>query len=606
MQQKLYGTSRFVFYPLMTVFICCILLINSLQSKSQTDTKKGLPFITNYRYQDFNADGVNWWAAEDNLGVMYFANSAGILVFDGQHWELVKPTGRAETRSVVKGKDGKIYVGTSGDLGFITAGKKGKPEFISLKNKLPEQHRTFKEVWETVSVNGNIFFRTNNKLFIWDYTSFKVIESKDGFHVGAVINDQYYCRIWNRGLCVLKNDSFYVVPNGEKFKQERIYAMLAYDKEKILIGTRTQGLFLYDGKDFTPFKTEADPYISNTSLYGGLVLSNGLFAINTFNDGMVIIDKQGKLVQRIDKSVGLQDNSVDQVFEDSHGILWMPLFNGIAKFDLRSSLTYFNESFGLPAKTVFSVGSDNKNIYAGTNNGLYLLNQPLNRFEKVEGTSGQIGNFIQNGKDLLVAGAEEGLLKINGATAVPVIAGVNYDFHVGALMRSKVDTTVIYCGLRNGVAIVRYNPATGTYAVESIGEGMNTNFGSFSETKSGGLWILGDTPGELKLVTPAKKDGKLLLTSASIEVFNYKQGLPLKPVFISDFNDTTYFASQKDSVFIFDEKKKRFLVDSTTFFRSFIVEDGDGTTASPKDAWGRVWANFGSGVFVKLPHQRWN
>jgi signal transduction histidine kinase/CheY-like chemotaxis protein/uncharacterized protein YigA (DUF484 family) len=601
MQQKLYGTSRLVFYPIMTVVICYALLIKPLAGQSQTDTKKGLPFITNYRYQDFNADGVNWWAAEDDKGVMYFANSTGILVFDGQHWELVKPTGRAETRSLTKGKDGKIYVGTSGDLGYVTAGKNGKPEFISLKNKLPEQYRVFKEVWETVSVNGNIYFRTNNKLFIWDYTSFKVIESKEGFHVGAVVNNQYYCRIWNRGLCVLKNDSFYVVPNGEKFKQERIYATLAYDKDRILIGTRTQGLFLYDGKDFTPFKTEADPYITNTSLYGGLVLSNGLFAINTFNDGMVIIDKQGKLVQRIDKSVGLQDNSVDQVFEDSHGILWMPLFNGIAKFDLRSSLTYFNESFGLPAKTVFSVGNDKDNIYAGTNNGIYVLNQSLNHFEKVDGTSGQVGNFIQNGKDLLVAGAEKGLLKISGAKVVPVIAGVNYDFHVGGLMRSKVDTNVIYCGLRTGVAIVRYNPATDTYAVESIGEGMNTSFGSFSETKGGGLWILGDTTGELKLVTPAKKDGKLSLTDAAIEVFNYKQGLPLKPVFISDFGDTTYFASQKDSVFFFDEKQKRFVFDNTAFFKSFIVEDADGTAASPKDAWGRIWANFGSGVFVKMP-----
>ena len=601
MQQKLYGASRLLFYPIVTAFICGILLIHSLTGQSQTDTKKGLPFITNYRYQDFNADGVNWWAAEDDKGVMYFANSTGILVFDGQHWELVKPSGRAETRSLVKGKDGKIYVGTSGDLGYVTAGKKGKLEFISLKNKLPEQYRVFKEVWETVSVNGNIYFRTNNRLFVWDYKSFKVIESKEGFHVGAAVNNQYYCRIWNRGLCVLKNDSFYVVPNGEKFTQERIYAMLPYDKERILIGTRTQGLFLYDGKDFTPFKTEADPYISNTSLYGGLVLSNGLFAINTFNDGMVIIDKLGKLVQRIDKSVGLQDNSVDQVFEDRNGILWMPLFNGIAKFDLRSSLTYFNESFGLPAKTVFSVGNDNNNIYAGTNNGIYILNQSLNRFQKVEGTSGQVGNFIQNGKDLLAAGAEKGLLKMNGTTAVPVIAGVNYDFHVGGLLRSKVDTTVIYCGLRNGVAIVRYNPATDTYAVESIGEGLNTNFGSFNETKSGSLWILGDTPGELKLVTPKKKDGKLLLTGGSIEVFNYKQGLPFKPVFISNFNDTTYFASQKDSVFIYDEKQKRFFADTTAFFKSFIVEDGDGTAASPKDAWGRIWANYGSGVFVKLP-----
>jgi signal transduction histidine kinase/CheY-like chemotaxis protein len=584
-------------------FILLLVLIAfSGTGKGQQHETKGLPFITNYRYQDYNADGVNWWAAEDDKGVMYFANSIGILVFDGQHWELIKPPGRWETRSLVKGEDGKIYVGTSGDIGYLAPGKKGKLEFISIKNSLPEKERVFNEVWETQSFNGHVYFRTTNKLFVWDYKSFKVIESKEGFHVGGSVNGQYYCRIWTRGLCVLKNDSFYVVPGGERFANERTYAMLPYDNKRMLIGTRTQGLFLYDGKEFTPFKTEADPYIANTSLYGGLVLSNGLIAINTFNDGMVIIDKQGKLIQRIDKSVGLQDNSVDQVFEDSRGILWMPLFNGIAKFDLRSSLTYYNETFGLPAKTVFAVGSNNDNIYASTNNGLYILNHSVNHFEKIAGTSGQTGNFVKNGKDYLVAGAEAGLLKLEGNKAIPVIAGINYEFHVGGIIRSEVDTTVIYCGLRSGLAIVRYNPVNSKYEVEAFKEGLNAGaIGFFNEMKDGGLWFGGDMPGELKLVKPQKKDGKLFLPDSSIEVFNYKQGLPRRSVYISKLDDKVYFASQKDSIFAFDEKQKYFIQDTASFLKKHILDDGDGTAENPKDAWGRTWANFGSGVFVKFP-----
>jgi signal transduction histidine kinase/CheY-like chemotaxis protein len=569
--------------------------------KSQHHDTKGLPFITNYRYQDYNADGVNWWTAEDDKGVLYFANSVGILVFDGQHWELIKPPGRTETRSLVKGDDGKIYVGTSGDVGYMAPGKKGKLEFVSLKNQLPEKDRVFDEVWETQLFDKRIFFRTTNKLFIWDGKSFKVIESKEGFHVGGSVNGQYYCRIWERGLCVMKNDSFYVVPNGEKFANERTYAMLPYDAKTMLIGTRTQGLFLYDGKDFTPFPTEADPYIKNTSLYGGLVLSNGLIAINTFNDGMVIIDKQGKLIQRIDKSVGLQDNSVDEVFEDSHGNLWMPLFNGIAKFDLRSALTYYNESFGLPAKTVFTIGSNKGNIYCGTNNGVYMLDQSANHFIKIPGTSGQVGNFVKHGNDFLVAGAEAGLLNLQGAKATPVVPAVNYEFHVAGIVKSRLDTNVIYCGLRSGLAIVRYNPATAKYAVESFAEGLRTGPGFFNEAKDGRIWILGDNIGEIKLVKPEKKDGKLIITPASYDVYNYKQGLPRKTIYITELDKQLYFASEKDSVFVFDDKQNRFIRDTSSFIRHYIKEDADGTAENPVDAWGRTWANLGSGVIVKMP-----
>ena len=563
---------------------------------------KGLPFITNYRYQDYNADGINWWAVEDDKGVMYFANGKGILVYDGQRWELIKmPGGTIGARSLVKGKDGKIYVGTeAGDVGYVTPGKNGKLEFVSLKDKIPENHRVSTVIWETQLFNGNVYFRTTNKIYIWDYKNFKVLESKEGFHVGNKVNGEYYCRIWTRGLCVLKNDSFHVVPNGEKFANERIYVMLPYDNNRMLIGTRTQGMFIYDGKEFTPFKTEADPYITNTSLYGGIILSNGLIAMNSFNDGMVIIDKEGKLIQRIDKSVGLQDNTVDLLFEDSRGNLWMPLFNGIARIDLHSSLTYYNESMGLPSMTVFNVGSNDGEIYAGTNNGISILRRSNNRFEKLEGTSGQTGNFLKNGNDFLAAGAEKGLLRITGDKVTPVIPGVNYDFHVAQLLRSKIDTTVIYCDLRNGLAILRYNPVSGSYNVESYADGLSSIAGYFIETKKGNLWILGDNPNELRLVTPDRSTGKVIITEKSFKVYNNKQGLPVKNIFMADLDDKAYAYSQKDSIFVYDEELDRFVRDTAVFFKNYLDADGDGTGVFPKDLAGNTWGNFGKGVFVRI------
>ena len=58
----------------------------------------------------------------------------------------------------------------------------------------------------------------------------KVIVSKDGYHVGNVINDIYYLRIWGVGLCTLKeDDTFEIVPGGEAFTSERIYSILPYE-----------------------------------------------------------------------------------------------------------------------------------------------------------------------------------------------------------------------------------------------------------------------------------------------------------------------------------------------------------------------------------------
>jgi signal transduction histidine kinase/CheY-like chemotaxis protein len=589
----------------LLLFNCLFLMIVPRQVNAQADAEKGLPFITNYRYQDYNGDGVNWWAAEDDKGVMYFANESGILVYDGSQWELVAPPGIKETRSLVKGKDGRIYVGTTGDIGYLAPGKNGKLEFVSLKNQLPEKDRVFREVWQTSIYNGEIYFGASNKYFIWDYQKFRVIESKDGFHQGAAVNGQFYSRVWNKGLCVLKNDSFHLIPGGERFASERTYALLSYDKDHMLIGSRTQGLFLYDGKNFTPFKTEADPYIFNTSLYGGLVLSNGLIALNTFNNGMVVIDRQGKLIQHLDKSIGLLDNSVDYIFEDSRGILWMPLFNGIAKLDLHSTLSYFDESTGLPAKTVFSVDVNKDTVYAGTNNGVYFLNKSTRRFQLIEGTGGQIYSFEKNGPDYLVAGAEFGLQKLSGGKSYTVIPSINYNFHAAGISRSKIDTTVIYVSTRTGLAAVRYTPgkASGNYNVESFQKDLNTRGGSFEETKEGYLWVSGDNPGEIKLVKPLRSQGKISLTDAAITIYNYKQGLPVKGGAFFNYDGNLYYASERDSIFTFDEKKNRFIQDTSLFLKKYMVNGTDGTTFFPKDHLGRVWGNLGTGVFVKIPQK---
>ena len=118
--------AGFLLYACNYVLLVCISIVFSNTSLAQNESK-GLPFITNYRYQEYNADGVNWWATEDDKGVMYFANTRGILVFDGQRWDLVRPPGISETRALAKGRDGKIYVATNGDIGYLSPFKTVKP-----------------------------------------------------------------------------------------------------------------------------------------------------------------------------------------------------------------------------------------------------------------------------------------------------------------------------------------------------------------------------------------------------------------------------------------------------------------------------------------------
>ena len=184
----------------------------------------------------------------------------------------------------------------------------------------------------------------------------KVIPSEDEFHVGQIVHGTYYVRLWNRGLCYLTDeDTFELVPGGEQFADERIYSILPYDDKRLLLGTRNQSFFIYDGVSFQPFKTEADELIGKSLYLPGLALENGDFIFNTSGGGAFRIDHQGKLIQTYTTKNGLQDGFATSAYLDSRNVLWLPLFNGISSINLNSTLSVIDSNMGLPSNVVFTV-----------------------------------------------------------------------------------------------------------------------------------------------------------------------------------------------------------------------------------------------------------
>ncbi|RLD21457.1 MAG: hypothetical protein DRI69_03970, partial [Bacteroidetes bacterium] len=577
-------------------------------SISQNTHEAGLPFITNYEYAEYGANAGNWGACEDDRGIMYFANYEGILEYDGANWRVIRHPNNYAGRSVLKGKDGVIYVSWDGDLGYLASDEYGTLDFVSTKDKLPKDEQIIQEVWFTYENDEGIWYQTSNRLFLWADDTFKIWRSEDGFHLTAIVHDKHYARIWNVGLTVMENGTFNLVPGGEMFANERVYVMLPYDDERILIGTRTQGLFIYDGKTFTPFKTEADQYIVNTSLYGGTALPDGKFALVCINNATVIIDRDGRLIQRIDRDTELQDNNVTAAYYDSRGILWMPLTRGISNIDLNIPFSQFNgENSGLLPRITYSIGRFNGIIYAGTTDGIYWLNAQSGKFQLVNGTRGQCYTFVQQGGELLAGTSDMGVVGIKGDQSYTVRPSVNYDYRCNGIYLSKIDTTVIYAVLESGLSVLRYRPGSNKvtdWVEESFAENVivNLNSGGLEEDAQGRLWMLSGEVGEIQVLTPTYVNGRLSLPDSDIRVYTTQDGLPEFPMYVFNFEGKMYFGtSGGDNFYLYDADQDRFVEDTEMPLINYIG-DGVNFSAIPVvDANGWLWADVGTGLFAIKP-----
>lgn len=457
-------------------------------------TERGLPFPSeHFAPPDYQQYPQNWAVTQDHRGLIYVANNDGILEYDGDSWRLIPTTTNTFVRSIAASEEGTIYAGTVGDFGYLKPDSIGVLRYASLYEHVPPLHESFSDVWGTHATSDGVYFQANERLFRWDGSNMRVWTSDEGFHTSFVVRDELYVRDFQRGLLKMVGDSLQQMPAGERFMDTPVHLMVPFPDGQILIGTSKDGLYLYDGQRLTPFSTEAQPFLEEYELYHGCLLSGGHVALATIGGGVLIIDREGRLVRVLGPSSELPDGVVHYVYEDQEGGLWMAFSNsGVARAEVVSPLSTYDESLGLEG-IIQSIERHQERLYVATGAGLFVLEeQPLTlrrrgngkrtAFRRVEGIPVS-WDLRSTGEGLLVA-TEKGiyLRQENGwerltqgtqHTARTIVASDRYDGWY-------------FVGGRQGVtALHRDGDSWTTRILPGIGREIH----SIDEDQQGALWV---------------------------------------------------------------------------------------------------------------------
>jgi len=518
----------------------------------------GKPLIQNYEPARYKAQTQNWAIVQDDRGVIYVGNNDGVLEYDAHEWRLIATKNKTVARSLANYK-GKVYVGAVGDIGFLAPDSIGKMAYTSLLDKIPKKERDFTDVWRTFSTPDGVFFFANHLLMRYKDGKMTTFKPDSAFHLGFQVNNQLFVREWNKGLLQFQNNLLIPVRGSSIFAKERIYAMLPYDDKRILIATRSKGLFLYDPtteEKFIPFISQADPFLLENQIYSGITKKiNGetYFILGTLRGGMVILNKKGEIRQIIDKSSGLQDENINSFFIDSQNALWVSLDKGISRIELSSPLSIMDESMGLEGSVLVSLHY-NGTLYVGTGLGVYY--QKGNRFFPVKNTGTQSWDLkIFQGK--LLAMTNDGVFEIRNDEAF-LIQSIPYarTAHVSAQNPNR-----IFIGTYEGLTSLLYDGKN--WKVEPKIKGFHHDqIRRILEEEDGKMWLGTEHRGIISLKF---KNSKSLQLDTLIH-YDTLHGLPvLNNISFSKIDGKLYFATEKG---IYTLEKNRF-VPSTIFGNEF-------------------------------------
>ena len=385
----------------------------------------GLPEIANYYKQAYRGGAQNRQIRQDRNGILYFANSEGVLSFDGVYWKTYPLPNKSIVRSLDFGPDNKLYVGGQDEFGYFSTDKQGKLVYNSLKHLVPEGERSFTDVWNIFFYNRKTFFQTSNKIFEISEGHCTVYKSERWRFIG-LSNNQLIAQDHNKGLLQFKNGVWAPFITASEFPDDYfVTSVTPISKDSSLITTIKHGVFVLSGNRVTRLQSPFLASIANKFISSSAVINENHIALATNLDGCFIIDRQGALVQSFSRKEGLQNNNILDIFIDKEKNMWLGLDNGIDFIAYSNAIKHIypdgqNEGSGYAALI------HNNSLFVGTSNGLYkvpLYNQQdlsyvKGAFEPVANTRGQVWNLSEVNGQLLL-GHHDGAFVIENNSARP-------------------------------------------------------------------------------------------------------------------------------------------------------------------------------------------
>ncbi|MCK5171384.1 MAG: PAS domain S-box protein [Bacteroidales bacterium] len=598
------------------------LFINSFVLIAQ---ERGLLVSKYYSPKDYNAPSQNWSIVQDNRGVLYFGNSSCILEYDGNEWRKIHVPNNSTVRTIAIDNNNNLYVGAYEEFGLLLPDKNGTLTYNSLIHLIDSNYSNFGDVWDIHCFDEDVFFLTDNYLFRYKNQKIDCWErNKERYYLSYKVNKNLYVQEIGKGLLKFKNDSLVLIKKGEFFADKRIHSILPLD-DKLVICTRTKGLFLYDDSDedvqiipFSNISTNAlnlNNYFIKNVFYHGIKISNNLFAMSTITGGVLLVDVNWDVVDVINHESTGVISQAHYLYYQKDRALWMALSNGICQVDILSPFRYWNDDKGING-TISDIASLDDKHYVSTGSGVYYskrekdnINYSINNFTPVKGKFEQAWGFLyfilpdsnyktteellndreayfspSSDKMSLLVATSTGLYQIINDNSIQIS-----DYKaIFKIYQYKKDPSKIFLGLANGIALMSY--LNGKWTNHGMKFDINDQIRDINEDSLGNVWASASYKGVDRIKKPLLSQEHNI-----VNLYNTLDGLPsVQSVQFAKINKELFYMSA-NNYFVFNSSEDSFIIDKNPYSTTDSIQEDH-----PYDSlsWNKVLENTISRFYI--------
>ena len=451
-------------------------------------TSAQIPTLRNFSPIEYNGGTQNWEISEIRDNLMAFANNHGLIVFDGENWQIHRVANYTSVRSVAfDAKKLCVYAGASDEFGYFDINTATfNVEYHSLSKLLPANMRIFGEIWKIhLLPSGEVLFQGREHLFsLRQGNKLITLKTAGAIDNSSLVGDRVYVST-NTGIYIYHGGKLSPLPGTGNLTGKHVSGVVQYNG-KVMFVTMSDGLFIYDGHTATPFELDISPLLKDNNVFCAAA-GKRYIGFGTIKNGLIVKDLQTGSNYYVNTNTGLQNNTVLSMNFDSLDNIWLGLDMGLSYVMLESSygnLLGANNTIG----TGYTSAISGNQLYMGTNQGLFSIPFPLQnsilppKAQTVEGVVGQIWS-LQNIDGTLLCGANDGAY-IVGAGTVRRIDGLGGTWgfrklndHPGYLLTCDYD----------GLAVLKQEG--GSITLHSRLSNFHEASGNFEQDSDGSIWL---------------------------------------------------------------------------------------------------------------------
>ncbi|GAB3712637.1 hypothetical protein GCM10027592_51250 [Spirosoma flavus] len=398
-------------------FILGLLITGWIPVSAQSNYSFCQPELVHYTRQSYGAYNQNWGAAQHpKTRFIYFANSKGLLEFDGSNWKVYELPRKQRVRSVAIDSEGRIFTGALGEFGYWFPGTNGVLTYHSLVPLIGEKQFLQEEIWNILITKQGVLFQSFAFVYRYEQGRMHFLPPPATILFIHSVHDRLLLEVMGKGLYELKGQNYKLINGSEFLGRETVTTILPLGDQKILVGT-DRTVYSYDGSQFRPFNQQLNRLLQHDQLNRGVLIKQDLYAFGTLLNGVFITNADGQIRYHLNQKTGLQNNTVLSLRSDVDGNLWAGLDKGIDMINLSSPVRYFSDIDG-NLGTPYDIARYGNTLYLGTNQGVYQksLEKPDTQFSLIQGTQGQVWDLAVVDNQLL-CGHNKGTFRIEGTQA---------------------------------------------------------------------------------------------------------------------------------------------------------------------------------------------